>query len=178
MLARTTISALAAGAAALALTGWTGGIGSPHASRSADNRPGTIAVDAELVIAVDVSNSMDPEEQALQREGYIMGLTSREHKLTRRGFIARDTPPTNEDFALLSPAYAGLSRSRRGAFFCVSPPPAASTIARIAPRTSDRCPPASGRPLVMPFRLVTPAACRSAMMGATAARSLGGSHQR
>jgi hypothetical protein len=30
------------------------------------------------VIAVDVSNSMDPEEQALQREGYITGLTSRE----------------------------------------------------------------------------------------------------
>ena len=78
MRARTTISALAAGAAALALTGWTGGIGSPHASRSADNRPGALAVDAELVIAVDVSNSMDPEEQALQREGYILGLTSRE----------------------------------------------------------------------------------------------------
>jgi hypothetical protein len=76
MLARTTISTLAAGAAALALTGWTGGIGSPRASRSADNSPGAIAVDAELVIAVDVSNSMDPEEQALQREGYITGANS------------------------------------------------------------------------------------------------------
>jgi hypothetical protein len=61
MLARTTISALAAGVAALALIGWTGGIG-PPAPRSADNSPGAIAVDAELVIAVDVSNSMDPEE--------------------------------------------------------------------------------------------------------------------
>jgi Protein of unknown function (DUF1194) len=30
------------------------------------------------VIAVDVSYSMDPEEQALQREGYIQALTSRE----------------------------------------------------------------------------------------------------
>ena len=30
------------------------------------------------MIAVDVSNSMDPEEQALQREGYITGLTSRQ----------------------------------------------------------------------------------------------------
>jgi hypothetical protein len=78
MLARNTISALAAGVAALALTGWTGGIGTRHAPRSADNSPGAIAVDAELVIAVDVSNSMDPEEQALQREGYITGLTSRE----------------------------------------------------------------------------------------------------
>jgi Protein of unknown function (DUF1194) len=78
MLARTTISTPAAGATALALAGWSGGTGSPRASRSADNSPGAIAVDAELVIAVDVSNSMDPEEQALQREGYVTGLTSRE----------------------------------------------------------------------------------------------------
>jgi len=35
-------------------------------------------VDVELVIAVDVSYSMDPDEQALQREGYITGLTSPE----------------------------------------------------------------------------------------------------
>jgi len=44
----------------------------------ADKSPGAIPVDVELVIAVDVSYSMDPEEQALQREGYIMALTSRE----------------------------------------------------------------------------------------------------
>ena len=77
MRARTSIAVLAAGAAALVLAGWTGGL-APHASLFADNRPGAIVVDAELVIAVDVSNSMDPEEQALQREGYILGLTSRE----------------------------------------------------------------------------------------------------
>jgi Protein of unknown function (DUF1194) len=35
-------------------------------------------VDVELVIAVDVSYSMDPDEQVLQREGYITGLTSQE----------------------------------------------------------------------------------------------------
>jgi hypothetical protein len=35
-------------------------------------------VDVELVIAVDISFSMDPDEQALQREGYIVGLTSPE----------------------------------------------------------------------------------------------------
>jgi hypothetical protein len=46
--------------------------------RFADKSPGAIPVDVELVIAVDVSYSMDPEEQALQREGYIIGLTSRE----------------------------------------------------------------------------------------------------
>jgi hypothetical protein len=78
MLGRTTVSVLASAAAALALTGWTGGIVTSHTPRSADNSPGAIAVDAELVIAVDVSNSMDPEEQALQREGYIAALTSRE----------------------------------------------------------------------------------------------------
>ena len=35
-------------------------------------------VDVELILAVDVSYSMDPEEQALQREGYILALTSKE----------------------------------------------------------------------------------------------------
>jgi hypothetical protein len=78
MLGRTSIAVLAAGAAALALAGWTGGFAAPHSPLLADNRPGALLVDAELVIAVDVSNSMDPEEQALQREGYITGLTSRE----------------------------------------------------------------------------------------------------
>ena len=40
-------------------------------------KPG-VPVDVELVIAVDISYSMDPEEQALQREGYMQALTSRE----------------------------------------------------------------------------------------------------
>ena len=38
----------------------------------------TADVDVELIIAVDVSYSMDPDEQALQREGYITGLNSPE----------------------------------------------------------------------------------------------------
>ncbi|HEY1475251.1 MAG TPA: DUF1194 domain-containing protein [Pseudolabrys sp.] len=46
--------------------------------RIADKSPSAIPVDVELVIAVDVSYSMDPDEQALQREGYIQALTSRE----------------------------------------------------------------------------------------------------
>jgi hypothetical protein len=37
-----------------------------------------VEVDAELVLAVDVSYSMDPEEQQLQREGYMAAITSRE----------------------------------------------------------------------------------------------------
>jgi uncharacterized protein DUF1194 len=36
------------------------------------------AVDVEVALAVDVSYSMDPDEQALQREGYMAAITSRE----------------------------------------------------------------------------------------------------
>jgi hypothetical protein len=76
MRARLLMPTVAAGAVAL-LVGW--GMAAPRfAPDLADTRPGAIPVDTELVIAVDVSNSMDPEEQALQREGYILGLTSRE----------------------------------------------------------------------------------------------------
>ncbi|WP_208990098.1 DUF1194 domain-containing protein [Pseudovibrio brasiliensis] len=35
-------------------------------------------VDLELVLAVDISQSMDPEEQRVQREGYVAALTSDE----------------------------------------------------------------------------------------------------
>ena len=37
-----------------------------------------VPVDTELVLAVDVSYSMDPDEQQIQREGYIDAITSRE----------------------------------------------------------------------------------------------------
>jgi hypothetical protein len=46
--------------------------------RSAEANPGAMAVDVEVALAVDVSYSMDPDEQALQREGYITAITSRE----------------------------------------------------------------------------------------------------
>jgi len=46
--------------------------------RFADKSPSAVPVDVELVIAVDVSYSMDPEEQALQREGYVLALKSPE----------------------------------------------------------------------------------------------------
>jgi hypothetical protein len=41
-------------------------------------KDGPVAVDVELVFAVDVSYSMDPEEQRLQRDGYVQALTSPE----------------------------------------------------------------------------------------------------
>jgi hypothetical protein len=43
---------------------------------SAHARGGATEVDVELVLAVDISYSMDIEEQKLQREGYIRALTS------------------------------------------------------------------------------------------------------
>ncbi len=52
-------------------------LAAPH-PRFADRSPGAVPVDVELIIAVDVSYSMDPDEQALQREGYVLALTSRE----------------------------------------------------------------------------------------------------
>jgi hypothetical protein len=49
----------------------------PH-PRFADKSPSAVPVDVELVLAVDVSYSMDPDEQRLQREGYVQALTSKE----------------------------------------------------------------------------------------------------
>jgi hypothetical protein len=49
----------------------------PH-PRFADKSTDAIPVDVELVLAVDVSYSMDPDEQRLQREGYVQALTSKE----------------------------------------------------------------------------------------------------
>jgi hypothetical protein len=50
-------------------------------SKNAD----AIDVDVELVLAVDISYSMDPDEQALQRDGYAAALRSREFLQTLRG---------------------------------------------------------------------------------------------
>jgi hypothetical protein len=69
----------AAGAAALAIVVLSVAVwAAPGTPRLADIRPGAVPVDTELVLAVDVSYSMDPDEQALQREGYALALTSRE----------------------------------------------------------------------------------------------------
>jgi Protein of unknown function (DUF1194) len=64
--------------AAVAFAGWAAGVGLPGVGvRSAENASPSV-VDAELVLAVDVSYSMDHDEQVLQREGYMTGITSRE----------------------------------------------------------------------------------------------------
>ncbi|MCC6780680.1 MAG: DUF1194 domain-containing protein [Hyphomicrobiales bacterium] len=51
----------------------------------ADRSPSAMPVDTEVVLAVDISYSMDREEQALQREGYIAAITSREFMQALRG---------------------------------------------------------------------------------------------
>jgi Protein of unknown function (DUF1194) len=86
MRVRLSVAAFAALLAGIiGITAWTGGAAAPHGKLFADNRPGAIPVDTELVLAVDVSYSMDPEEQQLQREGYIEALTSREFLQALRG---------------------------------------------------------------------------------------------
>jgi hypothetical protein len=63
--------------AAAATAGLGGGFASPNVPlKFADRSPNAVGVDVELVLAVDVSYSM--EEQTLQREGYMAALTSRE----------------------------------------------------------------------------------------------------
>jgi hypothetical protein len=75
--------------AALALAGLAGLGGGLAAPRFADlpgsRTPGSIDVDVELVLAVDISYSMDPEELTLQREGYMAAITSPEFLNALRG---------------------------------------------------------------------------------------------
>ena len=65
----------AAALAAVALSMAADAAPTPH---FADTSANAVPVDVELILAVDVSYSMDPEEQALQREGYVQALRSKE----------------------------------------------------------------------------------------------------
>jgi hypothetical protein len=61
--------------AALAALAWRSDA-APAARGSSDKQ--MTSVDIELVLAVDISYSMDPDELALQRDGYAKAITSRE----------------------------------------------------------------------------------------------------
>ena len=66
-------------AAAVLLGVSSNGLAAPNSPRLVQApQPAATDVDVELVLAVDVSYSMDPDEQALQREGYVAALASRE----------------------------------------------------------------------------------------------------
>jgi hypothetical protein len=71
----------------------------------ADKRPSAVPVDVELVLAVDISYSMDPEEQALQREGYVQALTSSE-------FLRALREGANGKIAVTYVEWAGASEQR------------------------------------------------------------------
>ena len=71
----------------------------------AAGRTTPIPVDVELVLAVDVSYSMDPEEQALQREGYIAALTSHE-------FLQALRQGTHGKIAVTYVEWAGITDQR------------------------------------------------------------------
>jgi hypothetical protein len=74
MIRRASLLVMALTACAVALVAWRS-IAAPM-PRGAE--PGKPQVDVELVLAVDISYSMDPDELALQRDGYAKALTSRE----------------------------------------------------------------------------------------------------
>jgi hypothetical protein len=65
-------------AAALAAVALSMAADAAPTPRFADASTNAVPVDVELILAVDVSDSMDPEEQALQREGYVQALRSKE----------------------------------------------------------------------------------------------------
>lgn len=82
---------------ALLAAGFIGGDVSGHAAtvprlQQVDNRASAEPVDLQLVLAVDVSYSMDMDELAIQREGYAQAITSSEFlqalKTGRRGKVA------------------------------------------------------------------------------------------
>lgn len=56
----------------------------------AQGRSAASEVDVQIVLAVDISYSMDPDEQRLQREGYMKAITSTEViDAIRKGLIGR-----------------------------------------------------------------------------------------
>jgi Protein of unknown function (DUF1194) len=94
-------AAAAVAVAALSAAVWA----APGSSHFADKSPGAVPVDVELVLAVDVSYSMDPDEQALQREGYAMALTSKQ-------FMQALREGANGKIAVTYIEWAGVSDQR------------------------------------------------------------------
>ena len=68
----------AIGAAVIAVSAWSGIAAPRYADLPGRSAPGSIGVDVELVLAVDISYSMDFDELKLQRDGYVEALTSQE----------------------------------------------------------------------------------------------------
>lgn len=83
MLRRASIfAAIALSVCASAAIGWRSQA-APAARGNSDQQ--VTSVDIELVLAVDISYSMDPDELALQRDGYAKAITSRDFLQALRG---------------------------------------------------------------------------------------------
>ena len=111
-------------------------------ARFADTRSGATVVDLELVLAVDVSYSMDPEEQALQREGYVQALTSKE-------FLSALREGVNGKIAITYVEWAGANDQKVVLpWRLIDGPEAAGAVAdeiqRTPPRRASRTSIASG----------------------------------
>src|ERR1700739_634120 len=79
------VSIGAAFAAAVMAAGDVAGITAPGPkSQQADPKDNLSSVDVELVIAVDVSYSMDLDELAVQREGYAQAIVSKDFLQARK----------------------------------------------------------------------------------------------
>src|ERR687887_1834366 len=63
------------GVAVLAAAGFAAPLSNPQTAQRGSS---AVPVDVELVLAVDVSYSMDLDELALQREGYAQAIVSKE----------------------------------------------------------------------------------------------------
>src|SRR5437016_1073056 len=94
----------AIGATALALT-W-GALAAPRfADLPGGKAAGSVEVDVELVLAVDISYSMDFDELALQREGYAQAIGSQE-------FLNALKQGTHAKIAITLVEWAGVADQR------------------------------------------------------------------
>ena len=64
-------------------------IAAPSFANTKDRVP---SVDVELVIAVDVSYSMDTDELSVQREGYAQAITSKEFLQALKTMVIIERP--------------------------------------------------------------------------------------
>jgi hypothetical protein len=90
--------------AALALA-WSAGLAAPRIAEMPGTKSAGVEVDVELVMAIDISYSMDYDELALQREGYVQAITSSE-------FLNALKQGTNAKVAVTLVEWAGVSDQR------------------------------------------------------------------
>ena len=94
---------LVSGVALIAAAG--AGLAAPRIAEMPGSKTAGVEVDVELVMAVDISYSMDYDELALQREGYVQAITSTE-------FLNALKQGTNAKVAVTLVEWAGVADQR------------------------------------------------------------------